>query len=184
LPEINTLSWMVDAPLPNILHPPFAVVGGTVLLKEFFARVSNCSDPGEIWICSPFIDQEISDVANSLANLSHDQISLSILTSDNKNAANAYALLGRFQWASIFVGKIEALHAKIYLYCSARPEWLCLVGSHNLTKPGFARNFEAGVLLGSVGADAISDAILQLRGTLQIEIRGSAAFNPDLHHGV
>ena len=184
MPEINALSWMVDAPLPDILHPPFAIVGGTILLKEFFARVSNCSNQGEIWICSPFIDQEISDVANSLANISHDRISLSILTSDNKNAANACALLGGFPWASIFVGKIEGLHAKIYLYSSTRPERLCLIGSHNLTKPGFRRNLEAGVLLGSMGSDPISETILQLRDTLQTEARGSTTFNPDSHPSV
>jgi phosphatidylserine/phosphatidylglycerophosphate/cardiolipin synthase-like enzyme len=175
------LTWMLDAPIPNIVRPPFAVVGGTFLLKDFFARVSNCSEPAEILICSPFVDQEISDVGSTLANIPHGRISLNILTTDNKNAAKAYVLLGRFPWASIFVGQMETLHAKIYLFSSARPEHLCLVGSHNLTKSGFARNFEAGILMGSTGGDAISECILQLRNTLQSELRRSNPFRPDAH---
>ena len=92
--SINTAAWMANTPLPDILRPPFAVVGGTSLLADFFARVSSSRDSGEMWICSPYIDRGISDVVSAMPNILHREISLCVLTSNRENAANAFSSLG------------------------------------------------------------------------------------------
>ncbi len=180
--SIQTAAWLGQAIPPAIVTMPMILVGGTALPEEFLGRVALSTDPGELWICAPFIDRDIAVTASGLRGLNHSQLDLVVLTANRRNALNAHQAMAGFRWRSVTVAVKLGLHAKIYLFISPRSR-CCVIGSHNFTRAGFAGNFEAGVLLASTGGDQVDDLVTATHQSLAAELRTAKPVEHRPAHG-
>ena len=132
---------------------PSITIGATGTLKHFFNRASLSKQAAELWICSPFFDNQSQQVNSVLGSLAHSKVALFILTSDKRTAGVAGRSMANFPWKKIEVAYATNLHAKIYFFSVQRGDQLCVIGSHNFTENGLSKNFESGVFMASNGND-------------------------------
>jgi phosphatidylserine/phosphatidylglycerophosphate/cardiolipin synthase-like enzyme len=152
-------AWLHSNEPPNLISSPFILVGSTSLLSDFFKRVAQIDEPGELWICAPFIDAAVAQSIPALGSLRHSSIRAMVVTADQANAENAASALTGYSWQQITINIRRALHAKIYAFKSINHSNLALVGSHNFTASGSLRNIESGVLLSSKPGTDVAAAI-------------------------
>lgn len=114
----------------------------TPIYNEFLNLV--CSTKGNIKLCSPFIKSEIVDRIYENINAG---CSISVITNVNlmsfyKKSSDVHALSTILQNGDA-VYNYQRLHAKIYIFDDQK----AIITSANLTRSGFKRNFEYGVLV-------------------------------------
>lgn len=145
---------------------PFISIGGTELLPLFFEQVASLGGCEELWICSPFVDIDEGTLVPQIVALHHSAIDLYFVTASEAGVSSAWPTLTALPWRNFHFGVFDGWHAKIYLAIGSSGGKVCLIGSHNFTGAGAARNYEAGVLLAANHHDDVAVAVYGVRNEL------------------
>ena len=134
---------------------------------------------GIVGTCAPFFERDAGSWLPQLRALRHEAITLRIITDGESARRAAWELLRTYPWKDYQLGIFPGWHAKIYLAHAFSRRRVCLIGSHNFSRGGAQRNFEAGTLLSSSREDSVADAITAVQSELTGALRRcTVVFDP------
>lgn len=148
----------------NFLPAEGMTVGHSELLVEFL-ELCGAFQTGSFFFTAPFFDDCFLD--NLLAYVSVPHTTFEIVV---RNPAAASEILGYFErrgCRSVSVRLSDVLHAKVYIFESARKDLFGLVGSHNPTAAAMKTNLEVGIYIGAKVGTPEWRALFELREFLR-----------------
>ncbi|MDR2124825.1 MAG: phospholipase D-like domain-containing protein [Desulfovibrio sp.] len=112
----------------------------TPLHKKFLSLCQSAN--AEIYLCSPFIKEEIVD---DILLVKKDEVNIKLITNINLknfyNQASDISAIKKLVLRNTVYNRSD-LHAKFYIF----DRRTCIITSANLTKSGLKRNFEYGII--------------------------------------
>ena len=124
-------------------------------------------------MASPYINAAESLLIPELKHLDHRRINLKIFTGSKSNIEEGRKIINAYPWNSEALRNIKKLHAKMLLW-RGRDGFNCaLIGSQNLTRAGFCRNAEAGVLIAGHKKREVDNVLDSCVAHLQLLATGS-----------
>ncbi len=173
------MEWLRDDPLPGVLPDPAIVFGGTRLLGEFVHAAATFPG-GSLAIAVPFVRQGIADEGLLWDALRHGAIDVTVVTAGRRDAQTVVDEIGAHPWRSFLVRVRSRVHTKLYALVAPDGRGACLIGSHNLTRGGAARNHEAGTLFVSHRDQAVAGVIRACHDHVTTLARGAVTFHDTL----
>ncbi len=121
------------------------VLGQTDLLRRFLELASSYSC-GTFFLAAPFFDSAF--VETLLGYLLPEKTAFELIVKDRQSACDLYDLFGQRRSRGVSIRIADRLHAKVFIFESAKFDLLGVVGSHNATAAAISQNLEAGAFIG------------------------------------
>jgi phosphatidylserine/phosphatidylglycerophosphate/cardiolipin synthase-like enzyme len=129
----------------NVLPTEGIRVGHEGILVDFL-ELCGAFRRGLFFFTAPFFDERFLDKLLFQFSIGHSEFEVVVRNPDSAQEILDY--FGRRGCRSVSVSIAKDLHAKVYVFESAKKSLLGLIGSQNATAAGMRTNLEVGIYIG------------------------------------